>query len=553
MIRAVLWLFDRLAWLLRRTGIDYDQFRAILEVKLTLDTRRKSNVFQNAGKQSKNPFLLSLLVNLFFGIFPAAVVSVAGSPLVSMTIIFAIVMVMIAMVLVADFSSVLLDTTDNMVLQPRPVTGKTILAARIAHISVYLGLLTLSFSLATFVSGSVHFGLWFTPLFALTLVLALVFLLGLINICYLLLMRFISGERLRDVILYIQIVVTIVVIGGYQLMPRLMDISALRTLDIAGRNWTYFVPPTWLAAIIDLAAGRVRQPQLILAVLGICGPIAAALAAGALAPSFKRGLAQLELERTQKRDQPAVARPTLARRISTLFCRRPVERAAFELIWQIAARDRQFKLRTYPTAGMIFIISAAMILSNPSAAGERLQHLTESKAYLLVLYVASALTPLVMIQMRYSDNHEAAWVYRALPVARPGEILGGAFKALFVRMILFIYLLVAIVVLAIWRARALPDIVVALAATAFIALLQAMLLGRRLPFAEKYAVLEGSGRIIRSMFMMVVPAALGGLHYLLTFAPGGALWELPVLVIVSALAYRLYTGTTWRTLARAGA
>ena len=40
MIALILRLFDCFSWLLRGLGVDYPQFRAILQTKLMLDVRR---------------------------------------------------------------------------------------------------------------------------------------------------------------------------------------------------------------------------------------------------------------------------------------------------------------------------------------------------------------------------------------------------------------------------------------------------------------------------------------------------------------------------------
>ena len=53
---------------------------------------------------------------------------------------------MMAMTLVTDFATVLLDTTDNQVILPRPVSSKTLFMARLVHILLYLLQFTIALS-----------------------------------------------------------------------------------------------------------------------------------------------------------------------------------------------------------------------------------------------------------------------------------------------------------------------------------------------------------------------------------------------------------------------
>ena len=135
MVKAILAVFDLFAWALRRAGIDYPRFRALLEVKLTLDGRRRTTMFQRQGGRAQFGGLgAALVMNTLVGLLFAMVIFPCPTPLVPIALVHSFVVVMLALSLIADFSSVLLDTTDNRILLPRPINGRTILAARLAHI-----------------------------------------------------------------------------------------------------------------------------------------------------------------------------------------------------------------------------------------------------------------------------------------------------------------------------------------------------------------------------------------------------------------------------------
>ena len=135
MIPFLLAMFDRVAWAVRMTGADYGQFRTILAAKLTLDNRRQTLArFSQQETSQPTGLLASLGFFVFMGAFVSFVLLARVSPLVAFTVIFTFIMFMLAMSLIADFSAVLLDTVDLIVLGPRPVSGRTILVARLAHI-----------------------------------------------------------------------------------------------------------------------------------------------------------------------------------------------------------------------------------------------------------------------------------------------------------------------------------------------------------------------------------------------------------------------------------
>ncbi len=548
MVKLVLCVFDVFAWTLRRAGVDYPQFRALLGVKLTLDGRRQFTAFQQrGGRAPRNALVFTLAMNAFMGICAAMLIPLSSTPLTTMTLLHALVMVMVALSLIADFSSVLLDTTDNQILQSRPISSRTLLAARIAHIVTYITLLTLSLTAASFVVGTFKYGLAFPGVFALTLAASVCLIVGAVNVLYLLAMRLISGEKLRDIILYFQISMTIIVVGGYQILPRLMDVHELGAWGLADRWWVYLIPPAWLAAPIELLTGKVGPALLILTVLGTLVPLGTILTALALAPGFKAALARLE---AAPGATPGARRPAAAPRrgLTAWLTRSPVERAAFEFLWTLSGRDRQFKLRTYPNVALVLIFGAMFILSDPGGLRHAFETLPETHKHLFMLYMCCALAPTAILQMRYSDRYEAAWIYRVLPLATPGQVLRAGLKVVLVRLVLPSFALVTLVTLAIWRTKAVPDVLLALCATLLTCALQALLIGDHLPFSEPFAMMEGSGRVSRSLLFMLLSLVLGGLHYLLTFAPYGVPVATPLVALAAGLALRAYGRRPWRAI-----
>jgi len=234
-----------------------------------------------------------------------------------------------------------------------------------------------------------------------------------------------------------------------------------------------------------------------------------------------------------------------ADRLAHWMARRPVERAAFDFLWTLSGRDRKFKLRTYPSIALVLVLGVAMIANDPQGFRHALETLPQGHKYLLMLYVCCALAPTSLLQLRYSDQYEAAWIYRALPLAAPGEVLRAGLKVVILRLVAPSFALITVVILALWPWSVWPDLVLGFCAILLTCAVQALVLGKQLPFSEPFAMTDASGRVGRS-FAMIIPAlALGGVHYLLTTIPVGVPVAIPIVVLITGLTLRSYGRASW--------
>jgi len=139
MTDIILKILDRFKWFFRLLGVDYEKFRILLWVKLTVDNRQEKSVVQRKSKKEmSNSMLRVTIIYAFMGIFLGVMLLGIKSVFTSMIFVFSMVMVMTAVALISDFTSVLLDTTDNAILLPRPIDSRTMAMARITHIVIYI-------------------------------------------------------------------------------------------------------------------------------------------------------------------------------------------------------------------------------------------------------------------------------------------------------------------------------------------------------------------------------------------------------------------------------
>jgi len=547
MVDFILRLFDRLGWLLTRLGVDRQAFRAILEVKLLQDQRRTIAGIQdqNAKKKPQRALMMSMIIYAFVGTLIGLIIFWIQSPLVGLTFVNSFIMMMMGFLMVADFTTVLMDTTDNTVILPRPVSGRTLLAVRTAHIVIYLGLLALSLSAGTLVMGAFAYHPLFPLVFVATLALSLLLVVFVVFVFYMLAMRIVDIERFRDIILYFQIFMSVCSFGIFQVVLRIIDLKEAKTLSIDDAWWIYLFPPAWMAGPVELLVGNRGLPQFILTGLACFVPVVCLLfVVRVLAPGFTRilggmGSSAAAQEGRQSRGEKLGA---IARLCATLFTRKGEERAAFQVVWATVARDRAFKLATYPSLAMVVLLTGLMVFGDLKDG--TLSALGDSRVYLLNLYLVCAVAPAAFGQMRFSEFHDAAWVFYALPVRRPGPILSGAFKVALARFALPLYLAFAIFVVAVWGPTALWDIaLVGLILPGFL-LLSAYSLGHAFPFS-KARTGQQSHRGAFLLVLLILLAGVGWAHYGLTHVAYGVPAAVVIVFVLVVYGLHRYRSISW--------
>jgi hypothetical protein len=541
-MKARLFIFDRFARPLEAAGIDYRHFRAILAVKFTLDRRRQHGWVQ--GSKRVSPLTWSLIVHAGMGLWLAALPLAIPSVLTAMTMGISVVMVMLAFDLVADYSALLLDSTETTMLAARPVAAHTLLAARLAHVGTYLTMYVGALAAATSIVGTLHWGLLFLPAYLLSLLAAVVLVLATVTIVYLVIMRVVSRERLRDSVLHAQLAMTVLTVAAYY-FGSAVDLRG--SLGIEDRAWVYFYPPAWLAGMPAFMVGRADAQALLLSVIGILAPLALAAIAMRLAPGFRPDVAETVSGRVS---QPS----PLARTLARWTTRSPAARGVFELVWVLAARDRQFKTRTYPglLAIVLFVVAFAL-LAHSGVWGDQFREL-HANMHLFLLYYGILVIPTPILMVIYTDRPEAGWVYRGLPIERPGTALVAGVQVMFIRFILPVFAAIAAVVLALWGPRTIIDIGLALATTILVTFCFAMITGRRLPFSSPPpggASGTRAGAVVGGMSLVF---ALGVGHWLLGRIqtplpqPWPVVIAIPVMMLLACIPARACASTRWSDL-----
>ncbi|MBD2757005.1 hypothetical protein [Spirosoma validum] len=548
---TILWLLDRLQSLFQALGADYGQLRAIVQVKLMMDNRRSLVSLGRYGKQSaesnSNFTRILVIYTVVGGLISLSMLAIPDKDVLffPLTLQFAYIMALCAMTLISDFSSVILDSSDNQIILPRPVSSRTLWLARVVHISSYLFAIALSLSVVAVIVIAVRFGALAGLLCLIMSLLSAVLMVFLTNVFYLVLMRFISEEKLREVINYFQIVMAVLFYGGYQLLPRLIDSQEALTQALDHQWWHYLIPPMWMAGAVETVVRPVLDStHLIFLALALIIPFAGLWFMNRfLTADFTQKLSSIDQESRPEMAQVAAVRATQANgsgwidRLSGWFTTNSLERAAFAFTWRVTSRDRKFKLKTYPQLGFGLAYVVAMSFQSRSLGSSNF-------FYLFALYFAGIYVMVAQYQLSVSDNYKASWIYGSAPIREPGDVLAGSLKALIIKLLTPFYLLLSVYILYRYGIDKISDVLLAFSNSLVMLLSASLLSTRYMPFSVVQDALK-QNNTARSLLVSVVLGVVGFSHYGLTLIPYGVWAAIPFSVATFWVLLRQYKKTGW--------
>ena len=465
------------AALARWLGIDTRQLRALLRVALWLDFRAGSSIqgaprkragFGRAGRLLCAYAIVgggvAWLMHSSDDFFTAGLVHLG-------TLGF-----MLGAIVVLEFNSLIVSPDDYRTLAHFPVGSATFFFARLAHVMAYTGALGLAFSLAPV--GVLAFGIQgFQPWIGLAALAAGLGVSAAVTLCalavYAGLLRFVHPSRLRGLLSYVQLTLSLSVYAGFLLLRRQGGLAQLPDLSPDAVPAILLFPPSWFTCWLEVAAGRVGATELAgvalsLLLLGIM----LSFAARVLSLSYAERLAALDLDGEPHRERK--------RREAWLF-RRGESRALGLLVPSQFRHDVRFRLGVLGILPLTLLYMFLAVengpLPDPFASAEVTQGM-------VLLYLAALISPALLVpSFVYSDAFPAAWILHATPADRRRLVLAMR-NCIGLGFIVPCAMLIALTFAwhfsTLWHALAHG---VALAGCAALFLLLAMLVNPGLPFA----------------------------------------------------------------------
>lgn len=508
-----------------KLGVDYTAMREILKVKLTLDTRRESTINQSNNKSNpdnkdKNQFLRSLPIYFIFGLPIIFFITIDANYLFSMSIVFGLFTFFMMTALVSDFSSVLLDIRDKNIILTKPVNSITLNMAKILHILYYVSMLTLALILPSLLVSLFSKGIVFFLIYIGTIILLDLFIIMITALLYLLILKLFSGEKLKDIINYVQIALTIGITLSYQVIGRLFDVSEVLEINFNPTWWSGFLPPVWFASIFEfLIAGNTNTLIIIYSSLSIIIPIISIIIYIKLIPAFERNIQKLNEEDTNTK-----RKHKFTNLIGNIVCRTKEEKTLFHFSSNIMKNERNFKLRVYPNLGFSIIFPFIMWFSSGA------------RSILTIYFVGFSFITILQL-LKYSDSYKAAWIYKFFEVDE-NTIYKAALKSVFINLITPIFILVSIIFFLIMRENILIDLIIAYIALNLGLLLMFITGDKILPFSEKFGAIKEKASMLDGFRMLFILGGLAVVHFIFGMLPYGKHIYVVILIITDIIVWK---------------
>lgn len=537
-------LLDRFERVFRGIGIDYKIMRKILQIKLTMDGRRVPTIFtQNAKKKEKdtsNQYIKSLWIYVVFGLFMIPFLLMGDNYLFQMSLFYGILTFFIMTSMISDFSSVLLDIRDRNILFPKPVDRKTISIAKMIHVVIYLSFLTIALVTIPLVVGLFKNGILFFLMAVVHIILIDLMVVVLTALVYFFILRFFDGEKLKDIINYVQIGLSLSIMVGYQLLIRSFEFIDL-SISLEPQWWQVFIFPMWYGAMMELVLNGALDPfYLVFTALAILMPLVSIWVYMKLNPAFEQNLQKLTYHGKAKEKK----RSKSAKLLLSIICRSHEERAFYRFARSMMKNERDFKLKVYPSLGFSIVIPFIFIMNGFNT---NLQDLASSKSY-LTIYFSLIIIPTIMMLLKFSGKYKGAWIYKVVPLKQLKPMFSGTIKAFIFNLYLPVYLLLSVIFIVLFGVRVIPDLVVVFLNACTYAVICFMILKKSIPFSEsfdQYNQNNNAGIIFGLMLFVVLFA---GLHFFSTMLSYGIYLYLAISILYLGILWKQAFNTTWEKI-----
>jgi hypothetical protein len=409
--------------------IDRQQLRALLKCYFRLSIRGRVGQSLNRSRGGKpRSLIFVVMMYVVVGLMTGMLALTAQMDVFTFTVlVHSMTFFVVGMAITAESGDILFNVNESDVLTHRPIHPRTLLLAKSLNLIAFTLILAGALNLFPTFFGIAARGakFWFPLVHLVSTVMLCVFCAAAVVCTYGLVIKFLDREKFDNFAAWSQVAMSIMFIGGYQVVPRMMRHFQGLSLEPYAR-YLFPLPPAWFAGLDSLVASdQVSFNTLSLALLGLAATGTLGYAAiGRLAPSYGEGLTKLSEGRNRSpRTERARRRPTTRQNpILRLWLRDPIEWRAFRLAAAYMRRDREIKLRLYPSLS-IFIFFPLVGLLDRGRGG------FSSIAPLITIWMLGTLPMSAMETLRMSSQFAAADIFFVAPLASAAPVFHGVRKA----------------------------------------------------------------------------------------------------------------------------
>lgn len=495
-------VIDRLAPIYQKFGIDYKQMRTILKMKMTMDSRREpplQGYGSNASKneEEKNHFFSSLWVYAIISVF-LLLLFVYDNWVFQYTTYFSYIFVMLFSTMLANFSNILLDVKDSELIGSKPVSQKTMGAAKATHVAIYLVSFTVAVGLAVMLATFYFNGIVAGLILIVLTFLASMWSLGLTIVMYATVLKHFDGERLKNIIAYSQIGLSIFMVMGYYLMGQIFEVidpeTFLVEMNLSLGHALIF--PMWFVAPFGLVQEGFQTVYVVYTVLLILGTVAIAVLYHYNNDKIDSNLQKMNKSKAQPSNRSIIEK-TAAKTLSP----DSLERAYFHFTWQLTKNEREFKTRLYPSIASAMVFPIVMFFSSISGG----QPITEQNTmtFLYLPYFTMLAIPMIAVATQFSANYKGRWQFEMSPRHAKGPFFRAVTKVMLVKIMLPMYSLISILILVLTGPTYILELVNGFLLMSAILYFEMKRSSQALPFTRKYAASEANQGCMSSLIFFI--------------------------------------------------
>ncbi len=512
----------------QKMGVSIPHLKAILTTKLIMDDRRPNSIHQTQKKKQQKPIRFAtlgmMLYTTFLGCFFLVAFAFGHDAVTKFTIFFSFYIFILTSLLISDFTSVLIDVRDNLIILPKPINDKTFVLARLLHIVIHVIKLILPMTLPGLITVGIMYGIGGVFPFLFLILAASLFTIFLINALYIFILKVTTPEKFKSIISYFQIFFGIFIYASYQIVPRLVDKSVLSNFSVSDLSWSWALPPYWFAGAWEyLHTGNFISPMVVYFIVSLLLPVASIwVVIKYFAPAFNQKLSMISGSEEGAAPVKTGGKKTLSTTsvyITTIagwITTKGAERMSFLHTWKITGRSRDFKMKVYPSIGYMLVYVVLMFLNKKGLNLQEIQDQNSIGGKIIVislLYFSSFILMVAIGRLIYSDKYKAAWIYYVTPIRVPGSLLSGSLKAAMVKFCFPIMTVISILAIIIIGPAIIPNLLLGIFNQVLIITFIAYLTLRVLPFSMQESNSVKGGSFIRGMFSMIIPFLLAIMHF----------------------------------------
>jgi hypothetical protein len=493
--------------LLSWVGIDGVQWRALVTAYLRMDGRRAGGAArrgERAGRHALAAYSGLVVMTSISGVFLGIAAIVLEDPLTAAVVLTTYAAMNTSLLLLVDFTGLVVSPDDYRILASRPVDSRTYLAARLTSVLVYVAMIAAVLALPPALVIAVWHGLGVPGLVAAELATLLCCMCAAVIVItlYTKLMSWVHPKRLSRALSYLQLTASTTFIAGYYLVAQVSQTAHLRSLSIRHLRWIWSLPSTWFASLVPLAGGLAGSAELAgsmaaLACVACCVP----LATGRLSLDYAERLSEIA---------SASEPPARRRRLVPGFA----SAEAFAIATLVRAQFRYDPRFRLAILGVLPITAFYLMLGINNGTMTD-PFVTSWGSFGSPMYFAVAFLPMTLHgSLLYSDSWRSAWIFFATP-ADPAKLIVSAknFVAIF---FLGGYIVLLAIVWSFYFERVWHAVVHAafVGVLAHFLLQGAVILHPALPFATEPRKAERSSQVMGLFFLAsiasgVAPILLG--------------------------------------------